>query len=343
LAITPAVILFVQAQPVHLTIWLAPEITLPYLGFRVIFQHRRAQEFFPAAIVGIGAVLALLGVYEALSKHNPFVAPAAQQMFAGRPVTTWDIPLYRAGLLRAASTFGHPIAFGMFLLIPLAFAITRRGWRYTAAMWLILAGEAATLSRGPWIGAVAVVLLLAHTSRRRTLGVGAVALIAVSFGPIHKLLSSGAGTQEAYNAHYRSQLLKQAFYHLSFAGNPNVALDRAIPNFSDVTSFVTVTALRTGVIGLLELAVLAALAISALVRARRTRDSDRAAGAAAFAGLLVGLLSVTLITNFQFFVWITVAYVATTYRRPAGEAPLPESASSQPGLQLALRHRTAPS
>lgn len=313
-AVTPAMIMFVEAIPVPRTIWLAPAITFPYFGFRLLFQDRRARDLFPAAVVALGTVLGALGVYEALSGRNPFVAPATQKYIDGQTVTTWDIPLHRAGLLRAASTFGHPIAFGMFLLIPLAFAMSRSGWRYAVATWVILAGEAATLSRGPWLGAIAIIVLLSGLSGRRALAIGGCAVIAATFGPIHKLLTNSSDTTAAHNAHYRVGLLQQAFHHVTLAGNPTIDITKAIPNYSDVTSLVAVTSVRTGAIGLTELAALAYLAVSALRRARRSDDRNRKAGTAALIGLLIGLLAVTLITSFQFYLWVVAAYVAASYR-----------------------------
>jgi hypothetical protein len=49
----------------------------------------------------------------------------------------------------------------------------------------------------------------------------------------------------------------------------------------------------------------------ALLDARRQWDQDYRAATAALTAQLIGLTSVTLITNYQFFFWVLVAYVAT--------------------------------
>jgi hypothetical protein len=60
-----------------------------------------------------------------------------------------------------------------------------------------------------------------------------------------------------------------------------------------------------------------------LVRALRAADRDRFAATAALVAQLVGLLAVTLITNYEFFFWALAAYVSASgsmdvgARRPA--------------------------
>jgi len=322
-ALTPVFILLIEGQSVsHFTDWLAPPVLFPYIGFRLIFAERRAADFFAPAVVAAGSVLGVIGVYEALAGHNPF-APAVQQpLVGGVRAITFGVPLYRAGLLRASSVFGHPIAFGMVLLIPLAFALARPGRRYALATFAILAGEASTLSRGPWLGAVAIFLLLLRLNLRRSLAAAGIAVIAVSVGPISKLLSSGGGTTEAHNAHYRTGLLQAAFHHATWIGNPNANLAQAIPGFSDVTSLIATTIVRTGIVGGCELIVLAALAILSYLYARKAGSADCRAACAALIGMLIGFVTVTLITNMAFFFWILLAFVSATLPAERGISTL---------------------
>jgi len=45
----------------------------------------------------------------------------AQPVFSPTGVSlAWNVPSYRDGMLRASSTFGHPIAFGMLAGLALA-------------------------------------------------------------------------------------------------------------------------------------------------------------------------------------------------------------------------------
>ncbi len=336
-AVTPAAITAFQGNPFHITYWIAPTITLPYFGFRLFFRSTDARRVFPPAIISIGTVAALIGIWEGLTGHNPIVTAIAPTYSTHGVVTTWDVSLYRGGHLRALSTFGHPIAFGMFLLIPLAFALARRGpWSLIAA-GIILTAEALTYSRGPWVAALVVLVLLVGRRSGRILAIAAALLaVAIFVGPIHRVLieSTSAPTEAGHNTNYRLGLLDAAFHQTSLLGHPFADLQTAIPNYPDVTSLLAGTIIRTGVVGLAEFVVIACLAIRALLRARRSADRDYLAAASALTAQLVGLLSVTLITNYQSFFWALVAYVATAPIPPTSrvviESNIAQSAKIEP-------------
>jgi hypothetical protein len=319
-ALTPAAIAAFQGQPFHITYWIAPAIVFPYFGFRLLFHATDAHRVFATATVAIGVMVSLIGIWEGLTGHNPIVrAGAITYSSAGHYTTTWNVAEYRDGHLRALSTFGHPIAFGMVLLIPLAFALARGGRWNLASAGVILIAEVLTFSRDAWIGCLVVVVLLAGRSRRRI--VGAVAVItagAMFVGPVHQLLveSNSASTEAGHNTFYRLGLLSHAFHGITLFGHPFTDLQSAIPNYVDVTSWVAGTVVRTGLVGLFELAFIACLAIAAFVGARRQRDHDHdyQAATAALTAQLVGLFSVALITNYQFFFWVLVAYVSTLWQ-----------------------------
>lgn len=314
-ALTPAAIAAFQSQPTHITRWLAPTILFPYFGFRLLFHSTDAGRSFAPAVIAIGVIVSLIGIWEGVTGHNPIVkSGTVTYSSAGHYITAWNVADYRDGHLRALSTFGHPIAFGMVLVIPLAFALTRGGLWNLASAAVILIAEALTFSRGGWIGCVLVMILLAGRGRGRIVA-AATTLIAgaLLLEPVHRLLveSSSVSTPAGHNAYYRLGLVTQALHHLSLLGHPFTDLQSAIPNYADVTSLFAGTVIQTGFVGLLELALILCLAIVALVDARQQWDQDYRAATAALTAQLVGLTSVALITNYQFFFWVLVAYVAT--------------------------------
>jgi hypothetical protein len=324
-ALTPAAIAAFQGQPFHVTYWIAPTIILPYFGFRLLFHTTDAGRAFAPAIVAIGVIVSLIGIWEGVTGHNPIVkAGRITYVSATQYSTTWNVAEYRDGHLRVLSTFGHPIAFGMFLLIPLAFALARGGLWNLASAGIILIAEALTYSRDAWVGCLVVVVLLAGRGRGRILGAATILIAgAVVVGPVHRILieSSSASTEAGHNTYYRLELLTHAFHHISLLGHPFTDLQSAIPNHPDVASLIAGTIIQTGVIGLLELAFIACLAIFALVDARRQADQDYHAATTALTAQLVGLSSVTLITSYQFFFWVLVSYVATLRQNPTRERP----------------------
>jgi len=72
------------------------------------------------------------------------------------------------------------------------------------------------------------------------------------------------------------------------------------------------------------------LTVAALIRALRADDTDRFAATAALVAQLVGLLAVTLITNYEFFFWALVAYVSASGRTDVGRRrPVGQPATSR--------------
>jgi hypothetical protein len=312
-AALPGPISYFQGQPLHLTLWIGPTITIPYFGFRLFFYASGKKEWFPPAIISVGVVAAVIGIIESLTGSNPVVA-AAQPVYSPTGASlAWNVPLYRDGMLRASSTFGHPIAFGMFLLIPLAFAWSRRGRLDKLAAAVMLFALFLTLSRGPIIGAAAIIVLLGRWRRGRLVAaIGAVALAAWLVGPVHRLLleSGNAATEAGNTAAYRLNLNEAALHHLSFLGHPNTDLTLQIPGFADLTSLLAFTALGTGFVGLCAVAWIALLAVRHVVAASRIDDPEYGVAAIAVVAQLIGLLAVTLITSYQFFFWVSLAYLA---------------------------------
>jgi hypothetical protein len=326
-AISPAPIALVQGQAFHVMQWLAPAITVPYFGFRVLFHVApSARRLFAPTLIGIGSVLSIAGVWESVTGRLAFVHAARPIYTAGGGFeTVWNVPLLRDGHLRAMTTFGHPIAFGMFLVIPLAFALTRPGRRYMVASALMLAAIGATFSRGPWIAAAVAVLLTVRMSKRRVgflIGVAVVGALVV--GPIHRVLwnTGSAAPAERTTANYRLGLLSETVHHVSAFGHPYLNLQSAIPNFSDVTSLYAATILQIGLVGAVALLALVWLGVRAWRRG--------IPGAVPLVAQYVGLLSVALITSYQFFFWALLAFVASSEAARSDAGEVPELASGPP-------------
>ena len=338
-AVTPAAIAALQGQPFHISNWVAAEIVFPYCGFRLLFNATDAGRDFATAIIAVGVAVALIGIWEGFTGHNPIVHPGHLSYGnGGQYTTTWNVVEYRNGHVRALSTFGHPIAFGMFLSIPIVFAVVRGGLWNLAGAGVMLVAEVLTYSRGGWIACLVVVLLLAGRNRGRIVA-AATAIIAgaIFIGPINQILieSTSASTEAGNTTYYRLGLLSHAFDGVSLLGHPFSNLQSAVAGYVDVTSLVAGTIVQTGLVGLLELAFIACCVMVAFVSARRQADPDYLAAAAALTAQLVALVSVALITNYQFFFWVLMAYVATLW-----QAQTRESVESTRGRPSDRRTRT---
>jgi hypothetical protein len=262
----------------------------------------------------VGAALSIVAIFEEL-QHQTFIAGSALN---NPQLSQWAISYQRGGAIRAQATLGHPIAFGAFLVIPLLLAFAYNRWRLFA---LIALGEALTLSRGPYLAAIAGVVLLGFLMKRggRLWAlVAVIAAVAVLVGPVRDSISASfqSGTTEQLNADYRSQLLGASVRSLTALGDPTPKASELFGHegqftLSDVTSEFALLAGRQGAIGLLVwLSLLGALAYTIRV-AKRAEDLLLLTLACALVAEWLALLFVPLITSFRYAFWLTMAMAAT--------------------------------
>jgi hypothetical protein len=288
-------------------------LLIPYLAFRLIFTAwPQTLPKLLGALMMTGAALSLFAVYEELHRSTPFATSSLNNPL----LVQWERNYPRAGGVRAQAVMGHPIALGSFLVIPLVFAFAQRRWRLFGVLAL---GEALTLSRGPYIAAIAALLLYSILTRRvGRFGVliAVAGVLALFIGPVRNSVTNSfqTGTAENANAHYRSALLSTSIDSLTLWGKPagetTELYSGSQTNLSDVTSELALISGRQGVSGLLIwLGFLAAFAY--IIREAKTRsDSILMLLGTALVGEWVALLSVALITTFQDAFWLTAAMAA---------------------------------
>ena len=194
-------------------------ILLPYFAFRLILTAwPQVIPRLPYALMMTGAGLSLFGIWEELNKTNLF----AHSSLNNPQLASWEHGYPRAGGIRVDATMGHPIAFGSFLVIPLVFAFAQRRWGLFA---LIALGEALTLSRGPYVAAIAALLLYSILTRRiGRLGVllAVVGIFILFIGPVQNSVTNSfqSGTSEQRTAAYRSDLLSTSLTSVTLWGKP---------------------------------------------------------------------------------------------------------------------------
>jgi hypothetical protein len=288
-------------------------ILIPYLSFRLILTAwPRALSRLPNALMTTGAILALFAVYEELHRSTPFATSSLNNPL----LMQWERNYPRGGGVRAQAMMGHPIALGSFLVIPLVFALAQHRWRLFATLAV---GEALTLSRGPYIAALAALLLYGVLTRRASrLAVlcAAVGTLALFIGPVRSTVSNSfqAGTAERANADYRSALLTTSINSLTLWGKPSGETTEVYgssqTNLSDVTSELALIAGRQGLPGLLIWLGFLAAFIYLIREGKRRNDPLLLVLGTALVGEWIALLSVALITTFQDAFWLTVAMAA---------------------------------
>lgn len=315
LAVSAFVSETMTSQGHRYTVELLKAGVLPYAAFRLVFAAwPSAMRKLPEAVMWVGVAASAIALFEVVAGGNPFLHGPVNPTLA-----RWAVNFYRGGLIRPAATFGHPIALGAFLVVPIVIAFARRRWRLLA---VLAVGELLTLSRGPWIAAILAVLLYASlTEGFHRVWLLAVVLIVVGLfvGPVRHVVSASfqSGTVEQANAEYRTELIGSTLGSLTVWGNPtpdtqsSYLLSQLTP--TDIASEPALMASKQGVGGLLLwLGLLAALVV-ATVAAWRRRDYLLLSLAVAALGLWIAMLSVALITTLAATFWLVVACVATLW------------------------------
>jgi O-antigen ligase len=244
------------------------DIFLPYYvasrSPTTLKQFRDALTAFTISAL----LMAAVGVVENF-KHWLLYQPLASSL-RGAGKWEWNY-LARGAGLRAAATAGQAIPLGFVITIAMAFLVYLRNavrttllWR--AAMALLLAGLIATISRGPWVGAMAMILVFAAFSRTPVRNILKVMLAAAALftlalatpvaGKFIDLIPF-VGTVDSGNAEYRQDFLNQSmlvikqypwFGSINFINAPEFAMLK--PNgLLDTLNIFVANALATGLVG----------------------------------------------------------------------------------------------
>ncbi|MCU0773472.1 MAG: O-antigen ligase family protein [Ideonella sp.] len=267
----------------------------------------------------------------------------------------------------SSSTFGGrfgPALVGVFIALPLALlsfvrpssyvpgrpalapkptSLPSMAWRLAALTLCV--GLVASLSRGPWLGAVVALAVFALTgpdrlTRAAKIGAGAVVAVAV-------MLSTGVGRQfidllpfigtvDSFNVTYRQRLFDvsmQVFWQHPVFGsfhaklNPTMESLRQGEGIIDIVNTYLAVALRSGAVGLALFTGVFVLAIAGVVRSLRSiRDGDSdlhvlgRALLAALAGMMVIIVTVSPILAIPLVFWslagLGVGYAQMVRRGP---------------------------
>lgn len=198
--------------------YLFVDMVLPYWVFsRALDDLADLRDAVGAFVTG-GVVLAAVGIFE-LARH---------WLLYSALVDAWGsqgklLYLGRGTTLRAMASTGHAIALGYVLaaclLLYLPLRGDLRGWKKGGLLAMLAAGLLAPLSRGPWLGAAAGLLLYVALGRRPARNLMLLAVVAAGAFAILPFLPSGQfvlgmipffGDIETGNLRYRERLIHNA-------------------------------------------------------------------------------------------------------------------------------------
>ncbi|MES9899577.1 MAG: O-antigen ligase family protein [Sedimenticola sp.] len=201
--------------------YLFTDIYLPY--FVISRSLKDIQGFRDAllSLVTAAMILALIGIFEA-TRHWLLYKPVIGALSLEGGMLGY---LERADLLRAIAAAGHPIALGSVIVVAIGFylylqqSIKSKLYR-RLGLALLVAGLIAPLSRGPWLGAAALIIVFITTGPYASRRLATLALAAMIALPLLAVLPGGQkvinlipfiGKTEAVNITYRQRLIETSW------------------------------------------------------------------------------------------------------------------------------------
>ena len=309
---------------------LVATVVLPYLAARLLADES-GRRWIASTTIPVAVGLSIVGISEHAGVQNPFFTLVTPKYLGA----LWARPELRLNSVRAEASFGHPIAFGMFLALSVALTLwlardVRRLW-----LRLLLIGAAGvqlvalsdTLTRGPWLAlAISAVLALPTALRGRRgarTAVGLAALVAiVALTPVASTVStlwnrSTGTTAEANSARYRLELFSTMTQPANFSwfGKPAVESQGGIAGSArerigvvSIDDQYTVVYLQSGLLALLAFIGVSLCVWRAALR-RRLALSRRVWGVAAV-GATLAITTVALFTQYIEIYWMLIGIVA---------------------------------
>lgn len=315
------------------TFYLFMDVFLPYFVFSRSLKNMQVFRDVLSSFVLAAMVLALIAVFET-SKHWLLYRELVNELGLGKSIGGY---LEREGLARAVASAYQPIVLGFILVVGTGFylflqRVIRQTLSRRLGMILLSAGLIAPLSRGPWVGAVALLLAFLATGRNPASRLMVYVLAALLAFSLIAVLPGGEkvisllpyiGETEKQNIEYREQLFTNSmiviqrypwFGSTNYLETPEMEAMRQGQGIIDiVNSYVSIT-LKSGFVGLGLFVGFFALMLSGIYRAMRMipdRDSEEYLLGRVLLATLVGILVIIATVS-------SIAFVPLVYWSVAG-------------------------
>ena len=296
------------------------DVFLPYYAFsRGLSDVRKFRDAL-ASFAGICAVMAVIAVFETF-KHWLLYSSLPNVLDV-----RWAMGGYmlRDGSLRATVSTGHAIILGYVMTVAMGLHLALRDSYPSSRSWksvliLLAAGIIAALSRGPWVGAVAMVAVAVALSPRAGSLFGKIGLAAIVLIPVLLFTPWGAkivallpfvGDVDETSVEYRRQLFAVSWDILmqhpvfgspSYLGNGAMEQMRQGEGIIDMVNSYLGIAMYSGFVGLALFAgVFASSGVRLLVQLARHShkgSESHSIGTALFATLVGVLLIIATLSS----------------------------------------------
>ncbi|MCU1761126.1 O-antigen ligase family protein [Pseudomonas sp. 14P_8.1_Bac3] len=325
------------------TFYLFTDVFLPYY---VASRALKNLSDFKDALLGFvlaAMVMSLIGMFEFARSWLLYSA------LIGAMGMHWEMSSYlnRGGLLRASVTTGQAIALGLVISTAIGFYLflqesVRSKMQRRLGALLLAGGLFAPLSRGPWIGAAAMLMMYIATGRQAFKRLMLLALAGVLALPLLAIVPGGQkvldllpfiGSVDVDNITYRQRLFDNAiiviqrnplFGSFDYRNTPEMQSMIQGEGIIDIVNTYIGVALSFGLVGLTLFVAFFATVLLGIRKAMRSfpkDDETRRLGRALLAtlvGILVTIVTVSSITIIPVVYWsvagLGVAYIQMTRR-----------------------------
>lgn len=343
------------------SLYLLTDVFLPYyVASRAL---KKISDFRDAllALVLAAMLLALIGLFE-FTRHW-----LLYRALVGALGLNWDIAGYlsRGGSLRAIATTGQAIALGFVLSVAIGFylflqARIRSRLHRRLGVLLLAAGLFAPLSRGPWIGAAAMLVTFIATGQKAATRLSFLAFAAILSLPLLGILPGGQkilnllpfiGNVDNANITYRERLFDNAMIviqrnpwlgSIDYLKTPEMQSMIQGQGIIDIVNSYLRIALESGLVGLALFTGFFAVILFGTIKVIRTfanKDDEMPRLGRALLATLVGILitisTVSSITVIPILYW-SVAGVGVAYIQMARRAKHAQSTNPATLAQAAL-------
>lgn len=269
-----------------------------FLPYYVISRSLKNMPIFRDTLLSLVLaimVLAPIAVFENL-KHWLLYSGVTKQLELTGGMTSY---LGRDGMLRAIATAAQPIALGYLMVVGIGLylfmqrSIQRKSIRQLG-MALLVAGLIAPVSRGPWVGAAALLVVFIATGRYALRRLALLSLATMLILPLVPMLPGGervinllpfVGTTETENVDYRERLFTNSmiviqrnpwFGSTTYLDTPEMQEMRQGGIIDIVNSYIAI-AFESGFVGVGLFVAFFALTLLGIYRAMRSipdKDSE---------------------------------------------------------------------
>ena len=290
------------------------DIFLPYYVASRSLKNLQQIKVVTYAFVSVAIVLSLVAIFES-GKNWLLYSVLGTVLGTGDPQGNY---LGRAGSLRAISSLGHPIMMGYFVTIAVGFylflsASIQHKWIRRLGGLILVLGLYVPLSRGPWVGAFAMIVVFILLGSKSVKKLGTLFLLGALLLPLATILPGGDkfinlipffGNTEKGNIVYREQLYENSMIVIKrnlFLGSTDYlqtpemqAMIQGEGIIDIVNTYLNVT-LDAGIAGLtLFISVFASVLLG--IRSRLKRVLDKSSEFHLFGRVLIAIIISVLVT-----------------------------------------------